>query len=323
MKPLACIAFAFLCTANIHANVGGSLNHIVPNAYRPYYNDPVVWADTASCTIPFSKVGNLIIIRARIDSVDGNFILDTGAPNLVLNITYFRNYPLTAPDAEKAGVTGAVSTVQQTSVNYFSLGTLKYSKIEADVTNLGHLENSKGIKILGLIGVQFLKQCEMMIDYDRSVIHLHLINRKEADTYQSALLNDDTAYNTIAFDITNDKLLANIEMGGKKVKMMIDCGAETSVLDSRLPNKVFETVEITGRIVLRGSGNEKVEALQGNVKSMRMGTYTWNSLPVIITNLERTCVSYENCLGGILGLDFITSRMVGFNFVKRKMYIWK
>src|SRR3712207_7256954 len=53
---------------------------------------------------------------ARADTIDGNFILDTGAPNLVLNMTYFRNYPLAAPDGEKAGVTGAVASVYQTTI---------------------------------------------------------------------------------------------------------------------------------------------------------------------------------------------------------------
>lgn len=57
------------------------------------YNDPVVTSDTPSCVIPFSRAGNLIVIRAKVDTTEGNFILDTGAPRLILNLTYFRHYP--------------------------------------------------------------------------------------------------------------------------------------------------------------------------------------------------------------------------------------
>src|SRR5215207_700895 len=52
-------------------------------------------SDSSSCIIPFNRVGNLIVIKAKVDTTEGNFILDTGAPHLVLNLTYFRDYPIT------------------------------------------------------------------------------------------------------------------------------------------------------------------------------------------------------------------------------------
>ncbi len=59
--------------------------------------------DSAVCTIPFTRAGNLILIQATVDTVQGNFILDTGAPNLVLNLTYFRKYPNRETDAQEEG----------------------------------------------------------------------------------------------------------------------------------------------------------------------------------------------------------------------------
>ena len=50
--------------------------------------------DSSSCIIPFSRAGNLIVVKAKADTIEGNFILDTGAPNLVLNIIYFRDNPM-------------------------------------------------------------------------------------------------------------------------------------------------------------------------------------------------------------------------------------
>ena len=44
---------------------------------------------------------------------------------------------------------------------------------------------------------------------------------------------------------------------------------------------------------------------------------------MLITNLENTCFSYGGCIDGILGFDFLSLHRIGFNFVKRKMYIWK
>ena len=289
-----------------------------------FNTEPVAYSDTPSCTIPFSRVGNLILIKAKADSIEGNFILDTGAPYLVLNATYFRDYPATPrADAESAGVTGPVASVMQTSLGDFTLGTIKYSHVEADLVNLGHIESAKNVKILGLIGMQFLKNCEMIIDYERNLIYLHLISHKEAATYQSDFLKDASAYNVIPIELLNDKILATTEVAGKKIKFMIDCGAETSMIDSRLPDKVLADILITGRILVNGNGSKKIEALQGEVMSMKIGTDTWKSVPVIVTNMEKSCLSYESCVKGILGFDFLSLKKVGFNFVTRKMYIWK
>src|SRR6185436_6351068 len=88
--------------------------------------DPVASSDSASCIIPFRRAGNLILIQAKADTTNGSFILDTGAPNLVLNITYFRNYPSLAAGSG-GGITGSIPVVAHTMVSDFSFGPIKYS----------------------------------------------------------------------------------------------------------------------------------------------------------------------------------------------------
>lgn len=287
--------------------------------------DPVVTTDSANCVIPFTRVGNLIVIQGKVDGVDGNFILDTGAPKLILNLTYFRNYVTTssAEEEEAGGITGGASSVSPTMVTKFSFGPVHYERVEADRINLGHIENSKGIKILGLLGMQLFKKFEMILDYEKSLIHLHLITKKESSTYKNAMLADTSLYNEFPVDIMEGKLITYGQMAGKKLIFVIDTGAESNVLDSRLPNKIFENVAITRRILLTGSGDKKVEALYGDMKNMKMGKLDIASLPVLVTNLEKMCFSYNKCLDGMLGFDFLSLHKIGFNFVKRKMYIWK
>ena len=288
------------------------------------FPDPIISSDSATCILPFTRAGNLILIAAKVDSITGNFILDTGAPNLVLNITYFRNYPVNvSSDQEQSGISGSSAPRVQTEIDQFSLGPVKYRRVEADMLNLGHIENSKGVKILGLLGLQLFRQFEMIIDYEKSVIYLHLISKKESKTYQSGLLSDTTLYSTVPFDITDNKIITKLEIAGKKLRFIIDCGAETNLLDSRLPDKIFENVVIGRRVKLTGANDKKIEALYGDLNNMRIGNQDIGSLPVLITNLEKTCLSYISCTDGILGFDFLSLHKIGFNFVNRKMYIWK
>jgi Aspartyl protease len=281
-------------------------------------------ADSATSILPFSMAGNLILIQAKADTIEGNFILDTGCPNLVLNLTYFRDYPaITLLDEEKNGMTGSIASVVKTSITRFSMGAGTYNRIEADLVNLGHIENSRGVKILGLVGISFFRNCEMIIDYEKSLIYLHWIGKKEAATYRHPMLDDTAAYTTVPIDLADNRIIIRTEMAGKILKLLVDSGAETNVLDSRLPDKLLENISISGRIMLSGIGNKKVEALKGSLNSIRIGGQEIEALPVLITNLEKTCFSYNGCVDGILGFDFLSMQKLGFNFVKRKMYIWK
>jgi len=284
--------------------------------------DPIISSDSSSCTIPFTRVGNLILIQAKADTATGYFVLDTGTPGLVLNITYFRRYPTSNP-VESGGVTGSVAMTLQTSVDSFRLGPLRYFHMDADLINLGHIENNKGVKIFGLLGMRMFERFEMIIDYSASVIYLRLIGKKEAAVYRNPQLLDSTAYNVIPIEIEEGKIIVYVYLKGKKLKFIIDSGAETNVLDSRLPGKIFEQVEITRRVTLNGSGSRKVEALYGDIKGLRIGDHDITSLPVLITNLKSMCDAYNNCIDGMLGFDFLSLHKIGFNFVTRKMYIWK
>lgn len=289
-----------------------------------YSVDPFVVSDTPSCVVPFSRAGNLIVIRAKVGETEGNFILDTGAPKLILNLTYFRDLedaPVT--EGESGGITGETSHSSPTIVKQFSYGPIKYHRVEADRVNLGHIENSKGIQIHGLLGMQLFKRFEMIIDYEKSLLYMHLIGKKEASIYKNEMLSDTSAYREFSIHIDNNKLLTYGEMAGRKMTFLIDTGAESNVLDSRLPDKIFEYVNITNRIVLAGSGSQKVEALGGNMRNMRLGKIDMGVLPVLVTNLAKMCYAYDKCLDGMLGFDFLSRQKIGFNFVKRKMYIWR
>jgi predicted aspartyl protease len=286
--------------------------------------DPIVTSDSSTCIIPFNRAGNLILIKAKADALEGNFILDTGAPGLILNMTYFRNYPQTGDsEGESGGITGAATTTSPTTINLLSFGSIKYQKANAERANLGHLENSKGVKILGLLGMQLFKQFEMIIDYEKNLIYLHLVNKKDARSYTNQQLLDTAAYNTFAISISDNKLFTKGQIGNKKLTFVIDTGAESNVIDSRLPDNLFNNFSISRRVKLSGTGNTKIEAIYGDMQTVKIGSLEVNNLPLLVTNLEKMCFSYDKCVDGILGFDFLSLHKIGFNFATNKMYIWK
>ncbi|MEO7768434.1 MAG: retropepsin-like aspartic protease [Ferruginibacter sp.] len=318
------LLFAFLFNGAISV-AAPPYKHPFPHNHNPsiQFYPSALSADSLSCTIPFSRAGNLILIQAKVDSVEGNFILDTGAPYLVLNITYFRNYPTTSTDGEQTSITGDGMTGARTTIDHLTLGAFNYFKVQADLINLGHIEKSKNVKIIGLLGLELFRQCEMIVDYEKNLLYLHTIGKKESNTYRHQMLDDTTTYRMLPFDFKDNRIISTAEVAGKKLKFIIDYGAESNILDSRLPDRIFENVTITGHVNLMGSENKKIDALYGDLKHIKIGNEEIASLSVMIVNLQNTCFSGMGCIDGVLGFDFLSLHKIGFNFVKHKMYIWK
>ena len=322
--PLWMLLFFSMLVIKTNGSPGDTLIKRSPEIYFTELKQLPGAKDSSSFILPFSRAGNLLLIKAKADSTEGNFVLDTGCPGLVLNITYFRNYPTTVePNAESQGITNDGVRAEQIVIHTFHFGTINEYNVTADLVNLGNIENSKGIKVLGLVGMQFLKDCEMIIDYQKNQICFHVFGRKQSGSYKNQMLNDTAAYHTVPFDIMNDRIIIKTTMAGKKLRFVIDCAAEINILDSRLPDKILENLSITGRILLTGVGNKKVEAVTGSLPHFSIGSRIINDMPVLITNLEKTCFSANGCVDGVLGLDGLSITKIGFNFTTFKMYIWK
>lgn len=279
--------------------------------------------DSIRFTVPFTRMGNLIIIKGKVENVEGNFILDTGCPTLLLNKTYFRDYEQQASETESTGVSGQDAGSVELTIPAFQFGEAIYNRLHAHIASLATIENSKGIKILGLIGMQLLEGFEMLIDYETGNIHFQSAFKKEQPGY--SLFSDTTVLNTVPLILTDHRIILSTIYGGKNIKLLLDSGAETAILDSRLPDKVFNKIEITGRSTVIGVGQKKWDVLKGDVPEFSIGSTNLEKFPVLIANLEKTClsISYGICADGVIGVHNLSAKKIGFNFVQRKMFIWK
>ncbi|MBN2746787.1 MAG: aspartyl protease family protein [Bacteroidales bacterium] len=270
--------------------------------------------------IPLKRAGNLLLIEATIDSISGNFILDTGAGGLVLNSTYFRDGK---PVFDAAGVGVNQSNIERKKkvVDSIKFNTLVFKKLNADVINLGHIENSKGIKILGLLGSSFFKDFEMILDIRNSSLTLCPVDRK------GNLLVEfrDTNHYEIEqkIDLINNVIITHIPIGGKKVCFCIDTGAENCLIDNQAPDELMQLLQIKGRKTLTGSGNKKVEVFFASLNELKIGEQSMDSMNVIITNLSTMSSGYGINIGGMLGFDFLNQGIIKININRKTLCISK
>jgi predicted aspartyl protease len=271
--------------------------------------------DFQSVTIPLKRVGRLFLIEARIGDQTGNFVFDTGASKLVLNRTYFRK-DLAPVDERAGGVTGGIDKVFQTRVDRIDLNGIWYENVQADVVSLGHIENRRGVKILGLFGMSMFRSVEMVINLQRSELQLYRINRNGIRADSTALLQPDLV---APVRESGGVVFLQAMVGGKGVDFCLDTGAEANVISSSAPKKVLGTVTITRRSGLTGSGTAEAEVLFGTMNDFVLSGLPLHPMQTMITGLESLALAYDYPLGGVLGYDFFEKGVVSVNLVKKEL----
>jgi predicted aspartyl protease len=269
-------------------------------------------------TIPLKRAGRLLLFEGTVDGVIGNFILDTGSSGLVLNKTYFRNCMI-IDDEEGGGVTGSTGVIARINVKRLLVAGLIYMNISADVTPLGHLENRRGVKILGLFGMSLLKNLEIVIDSRNNELQLYKLDKNGNRV--------GTPSAEVKFDITHkieqyrNIMFVKVSIGGKLLDFCLDTGAESNVLSIDAPKQSLGTVTITRRSNLQGVGSDDGEVLFGTMNDFILGNKKFISMETILCSLKALSNKYGYPIDGMLGYDFFTTGKIYINLVKKEMGI--
>lgn len=275
-------------------------------------------AGTDAIIIPLKNAGRLFMIEAVIDNESGNLIFDTGATGLVLNRTYFRKYIKTGTESSK-GITGNVVNVENINTGKIILAGLSFNKMPASLVDLGHIENRRGVKVLGLMGFDMIKDFEIVIDVTNNQLQLFRIDNKGIRKSNShAEFKGD---HTQKIEFAKNILFLNATVGGKLLKFCLDTGAETNAISDHSPKSVLNTVSIERRSSLRGAGSSTSEVYFGIMKELKMGDYSLKNMETIITGLESLSEAYGVTIDGMLGYNFLSKGVICINFVKRQMDI--
>lgn len=119
-----------------------------------------------------------LLIKASINGVKGNFILDTGASNSCVGFESIELFQLTAGDtktkAAGAGATGMFTQIAKD--NTLQLGRWKDPEFHLVIFDLSHvneaLQQYKAKPVQGIIGADVLLHGKAIIDYYNHCLYL-------------------------------------------------------------------------------------------------------------------------------------------------------
>ncbi|KDN56672.1 retropepsin-like aspartic protease [Flavobacterium seoulense] len=119
-----------------------------------------------------------LLIKAQINGIKGNFILDTGASNSCVGFEHINLFNLNAEDsktkASGAGATGMLTQVA--TANKLQLGSWKNHDFDLVIFDMSHVNEAliayKAKPVDGIIGADILLKGKAIIDYYNHYLYL-------------------------------------------------------------------------------------------------------------------------------------------------------
>ncbi|WP_026727084.1 retropepsin-like aspartic protease [Flavobacterium denitrificans] len=119
-----------------------------------------------------------LAIKAKINGISGDFILDTGASNSCVGFESIERFELKAKKS-KTKASGAGATGMKTQIsseNILQLGSWKSKDFSIVIFDLSHvneaLESHKAKPVHGIIGADVLLEGKAIIDYYNHYVYL-------------------------------------------------------------------------------------------------------------------------------------------------------
>jgi len=119
-----------------------------------------------------------LLVKAKINGVEGNFILDTGASNSCVDFAGITHFQLSAADSDtRAAGAGGTGMLTQTSLkNTLKMGRWKNKSFGLVIFDMSHVNEAlrqyKAKPVHGIIGADVLIKGKAIIDYSNFCFYL-------------------------------------------------------------------------------------------------------------------------------------------------------
>lgn len=245
----------------------------------------------------FELQKGFIIIDAIIDGDSGTFILDSGAPGLVLNSRRIDSEGV----AIAAKGTGGSIAAQILSDRDFQWSSFDMQNISAISIDLSYLETSLDREITGLVGIDLFKGYDVLIDYGSQTVHIG----------DAACCAPGSEYATVLpLEIHDHVMTVSMKYGNKTLRFGIDTGSPSNLLCARLL-KSFESCDVTELNIVKLVGADQTEITTKKIRLQGL-TAEGNALGATdfvlqdMTGLSRPHLK----LHGLLGQNFFGASKV-------------
>lgn len=263
--------------------------------------------------LPFEVKEGIIYVKASLNGKKEDFILDSGAPLLILNGDHQISDSITKTAEKVHGVGGAAET-GITHIKSFDWNGLQINDADVMTMSLKHLKN-KRTSFAGLIGYDIFKNYQLTFDY-----RAKKITAVRADLLQP----DSTALATVSSEIKGHLPVFTMKIDNKTYRMALDCGAGGNLLYARYVPELDKQVKNLKKANLAGAGSDKVKARSGKISNVVIGGVSYKDMSFAFEDetLDQLNQGYNLGIDGLLGYEFLKQHVTSINFKTGEILIY-
>lgn len=267
-------------------------------------------AGSGAFSTPFELQSGFVIIHAEVDGIEGAYILDSGAPGLILNKERH-----TYASRETVGLVGTGGTTdgEIVEVSTFRWSLFSTEKIAAISLDLSYLETRLGRPLSGLVGMDMFRGYGIMVDYEASTVTL---TRENVE----ALLPEP--YVRIPLSMEGHLPVVTCDAGGRTLRFGIDTGARSNMLcKSAYAQLLPEHTTVIRTIEVVGVDQKAVPAQEVDVSELRVNGNLLAPMTFVVSDLGPLAKESTVRIDGIIGQPFFGKRKVFFDAKRTHIYV--
>ncbi len=257
----------------------------VINAYASTEKEKVA----VNVTLQFELVDGLILVQASRDGRPGSYILDTGAPHLMINQKVDR------VDFQLWTVNGNMNS-SEVDISTFEYGSILREDVEAWAMDLTYIEDLIGRPIAGILGNNLLKDYSIVINYE----HREISFIADRVSFTTSVHDYDVTSVNIS-DYEDHLPIVELQVDGQLKKLAFDTGAAISVLDATSISDAASTT--TFRSI--GINNIKI-----------------SKAPFCFKNLSELKNLQDHAVDGILSVTSLNASKVLIDYKTERIYMF-
>ena len=276
------------------------------------YLVPFVPEEAGVMVTPVKLVKGLVLVEGMLEGQRGYFIVDTGAPGLVVN----------RPPADSVEIRQGHSLWQPLSIGEVVLQELQWgpellSDVPALSLDLKHLEAYSEETILGLLGYQLLRDYLVFIDYRKEEAYW-------VKNQNGTVLNPKGRAFTCGFELLDHLPVITLTVDSIQLRFVIDTGSSVNLISDQAAMRITETGGLTG--------NGPITLLEGLERSsellptliiprLLLGEIVQRDQAFNVTNLQPVSEFVGSRIDGILGYHFLKDRRLILDYHQQKLTI--
>lgn len=255
-------------------------------------------------------VKGMILVQASVNHKKGLFLLDTGAPSLIVN-AYGRKHK----NYIGAGACGNINGKWELQ-RHFKFEGIHLKKVVAISANIRNLELNAGKPLEGLIGYDLIKKYELFLDFRQNRFKL---NKKKQSTFSSG----GKPLLTIPFTLVGHMPVIKTKIGKRNFYLGVDTGASVNVLKTNKLRRVMDDLanDFT-KTTLIGVGKTKLERKSAEIKVATIRKMDFHNMKFLFTDINLNNHPKFD-LDGLLGFPFFEGSVISIDYTRNKIFIWK